>query len=519
MPHRALTPLAGAEAELELPEADSAPAAMVSSAKLLAMLSGDRDDDENNEDTSESLSGLGSPSDLASRKLSGIFDNGFEAYRTVTDDDYRQLFTSGLIILDTNVLLDLYRYHPETRKELLDVLDQLRERLWIPNQVMSEFWAGRESVLEDASDISSTVGILDKLGGQYMDRVREWTNSAGLRGVTADSLVEISKAAFDATIDKIRSLADDKALKAAENTAEDPVIVRLDSIFQGRVGNPLSVERRRIAINEEAPQRFADNRPPGYMDANKKNGNPVGDYLIWIEILEEAEQQKVDVLLVTRDTKEDWYRQERGQTKGPNPQLVEEMRNVAGVRLFMLRPASFLKHAGDLLQVKVSPESVEDAQRVTVKTDVIWRVRELEHEIANKLRLAFGESSVSAPDFMGVHSGRRMEADAIVRLPGKVPVVFEMKFVSSPRSLGSRTSDALRQTEDLARRINGRGVLVLITSDEFSSEDIERWTRQVETRLRDYPEISSYIARDSDFLNASPQAFADRVIPSDPPSL
>ena len=87
------------------------------------------------------------------QRHAGIFDNGFEAYRTVTDDDYRSLFASGLIVLDTNVLLDLYRYHPETRQELLDVLDQLRERLWIPNQVMAEFWAGRESVIEEASDI------------------------------------------------------------------------------------------------------------------------------------------------------------------------------------------------------------------------------------------------------------------------------------------------------------------------------------------------------------------------------
>jgi PIN like domain len=249
------------------------------------MSSNDRADDKNSESISGHLSGPTDDSGSTNQKRSGIFDNGFDAYRTVTNDDYRSLFASGLIVLDTNVLLDLYRYHPETRQELLNVLNQLRERLWIPNQVMTEFWAGRESVLEDASDITSTVGALDKLGEQYMSRVREWTNRAGLREQTADSLVEISRSAFDATIGKIRSLADDKALKMAEDTAKDSVVIRLESILQGRVGNPLSVERKRAAINKEAPQRFADRRPPGYMDANKKNGNPVGDYLIWIETL------------------------------------------------------------------------------------------------------------------------------------------------------------------------------------------------------------------------------------------
>ena len=206
--------------------------------RLLAMSNSGHDDDKDSEKAPEHSSGPTNGSGSANRSGSGIFDNGFEAYRTVTDNDYRSLFAAGLIILDTNVLLDLYRYHPETRKELLDVLDQLRERLWIPNQVMSEFWERRESVLEDANDISSTVSALDKLSEQYVSRVREWTNSAGLREQAVDNLVEISRSAFDATIEKIRSLADDKVLKAAEDTAKDSVVNRLDFILRGRVGNP-----------------------------------------------------------------------------------------------------------------------------------------------------------------------------------------------------------------------------------------------------------------------------------------
>ena len=188
----------------------------------------------------------------------------------MTDDEYRSLFASGLIVLDANVLLDLYRYHPETRQELLDVLDQLRERVWVPNQVMAEFWAGREAVLEDASDIADTLSILDKIAEQYMSRVREWANRAGLRDEAADGLIKISRSAFDATITKIRSLAGDKALKIAEDTTKDSVVIRLDSILQGRVGNPLSIERKRAAINQEAPQRFADKQPPGYMEDYRK---------------------------------------------------------------------------------------------------------------------------------------------------------------------------------------------------------------------------------------------------------
>ena len=43
-----------------------------------------------------------------------LFD-GFEGYRTPTSDDYRHLLTEGLVVPDTNVLLNLYRYNAQAR--------------------------------------------------------------------------------------------------------------------------------------------------------------------------------------------------------------------------------------------------------------------------------------------------------------------------------------------------------------------------------------------------------------------
>jgi hypothetical protein len=474
-------------------------------------------DDEDSESTATPPSKSADDSGSKNERRSGIFDNGFEAYRTVTDDEYRLLFATGLIVLDTNVLLDLYRYHPETRQELLDVLDQIRERLWIPNQVMAEFWTGREAVLEDASDITSTVSALDKIGEQYISRVREWTNRAGLRDKAADNLIRISRSAFDTTVLKIRSLAGDKALKIAKDTAKDSILIRLDSILQGRVGNPLSTERKRAAISQEAPQRFADKQPPGYMDANKKNGNPIGDYLVWIETIAEAARLKIDVLFVTGDTKEDWWRQERGQAKGPHPQLVEEMQKIAGVRLFMLRPASFLKHAGDLLHIKVSPESVEDAQRVSAQVDSQWHVMSVETEVIDKLSAVFGKSRVSPPElFMAVLNAGHLRPDVVLDLPGTIPVIFEVKYVSRPAPPSRHTLEVLSRINQAASTINGRGALVVVVSNEFTSEDINKWTRQLEERSGDLAAILRpiYTSRYSDFLAESAQDFVDRIIPS-----
>ncbi|WP_425588779.1 PIN-like domain-containing protein [Streptomyces thinghirensis] len=43
-------------------------------------------------------------------------------------------------MLDTNVLLNLYRSNESTRRDTLAALARLRERLWIPHQVLTEFW-------------------------------------------------------------------------------------------------------------------------------------------------------------------------------------------------------------------------------------------------------------------------------------------------------------------------------------------------------------------------------------------
>lgn len=447
---------------------------------------------------------------------SGIFDNGFDAYRTVTNDEYEVLFSVGLIVLDTNVLLDLYRYHPETRHELLDVLERIRERLWIPNQVMAEFWTGREAVLEDASEIAGTVGALDKISEQYLSRVREWVNRAGLRDRVATDLIKLSRSAFDATALKIRSLAHDKTLEIAKDTTKDSVVIRLNSILQDRVGKPLSAERRRTAVNQEAPQRFADKQPPGYMDANKKNDNSIGDYLIWIEILAEAARLKVDVLLITGDTKEDWWRQERGQAKGPHPQLVREMQKVAGVRLFMLRPASFLKHASDHLRIKVSPESVEDAQRVSAQAELGWHVMSVETEVVNKITAVYGQSRISPPElYATVFAAGRFRPDVVLDLPSETPVVIEIKYVSRPTP-SRHISEVLRRINQAASVINMRGALVVVTSNDFTPEDIEEWRRQIEEKIRNFFAILRpvYISRYSDFLAEPAQDFVNRVIPS-----
>lgn len=66
--------------------------------------------------------------DDARAEAGGLYD-GFEAYRTPSDADYRSLLTDGLVVPDTNVFLNLYRYNEQTRDDLFTVLRGLGDRL------------------------------------------------------------------------------------------------------------------------------------------------------------------------------------------------------------------------------------------------------------------------------------------------------------------------------------------------------------------------------------------------------
>ena len=245
----------------------------------------------------------------------GNFDHGFESYRTVTDADYRSLLTSGLVVLDTNVLLNLYRYHEQTRRELLNVLANLGDHLWIPHHVMAEFWQRRPTLLQDPRGVEDVVRDLEHYKSTYNERVRNWATRVGLPPEHTIELLDTSNLAFSKVTEAIRKLGSDEALSDAGDTEHDPIVAKLNIIFDRRVGNPLTPEDLRLKI-EEARQRFKDNRPPGYRDAGKKQ-NLAGDYLIWAETLREAATRSVNVLLVTGDVKDDWWRIESGQAKGP----------------------------------------------------------------------------------------------------------------------------------------------------------------------------------------------------------
>src|SRR5690606_38233335 len=60
-----------------------------------------------------------------------------------------RLWVDGIVVLDTNALLNLYRYSTETSGEFLELLRSLGVRLWIPHQVGLEYHQNRLAVIAE----------------------------------------------------------------------------------------------------------------------------------------------------------------------------------------------------------------------------------------------------------------------------------------------------------------------------------------------------------------------------------
>ncbi|MCF3960410.1 PIN domain-containing protein [Streptomyces fuscigenes] len=293
----------------------------------------------------------------------GLFDD-FGAYQTPTTSDFTAVLKDGLVAPDANVLLNLYRYTEQARTDLLRTLGALGDRLFVPHQVVEEFWRNRESVITDAR--STSTNAAQEMSSHTLTAVqtlRTWANRVALSDEDFTSLRDRLTGVFDEVQKKITEIGEGEWQSITPDTGIDPVIPGLERALAGRAGSPFNPEEI-LKLTEVGGERIKKRVPPGYMDAKKDGDGAVGDFFVWEQLLRAASECESDVLFVTGDVKEDWWRKEHGHNRGPRPELSAELRRRGGGRLFLLSPKQFLEVAAPILQLSLQAGSVEDIERV-----------------------------------------------------------------------------------------------------------------------------------------------------------
>jgi rRNA-processing protein FCF1 len=282
----------------------------------------------------------------------------FRGYYRPTDDEAELMWREGLIVLDTNVLLNLYEYSEATRGALMRILSRVSDRVWLPYQVADEFQRNR------LNRMSQAFAVRHKLRDELDDlriRIKKYLDPVD------DAIVR--------SLDEVRDYVDrrismHRSVVGAEHGHEDDIRHDLDKILVGRVGERPGAEAVE-SMTEEALRRFEERVPPGFRD----EGRP-GDYLLWRQTMDHAKELGSPVVFVTDDRKEDWWYVHKGLTVGPRPELVSEFWSEVDKPIWFYNTESFLIAAKDRLGAEVSNDAVEDV-RILEEDEERTRRREL----------------------------------------------------------------------------------------------------------------------------------------------
>lgn len=283
----------------------------------------------------------------------------FPGYYNPSEAEFKEMWSKGLFVFDTNVLLDLYRYSDETVASLINVIETLQNRIWIPYQVSKEYHKNLNTIISgQVKRYEESIKTLI----EFKKQLEEKRSHPFL----ADALhVEISE--FCLKFDKE---LDEKKRKVKSLILQNPIKEKLADLLDDKIGRPLS-EKEKEEIYLEGEKRFAQNIPPGYSDKKKPIPDRYGDLLVWKEILKLNSEISNPIIFVTGDTKEDWFMSELGITIGPRPELIEEFRRVRENLIYCYSTDKFLQYAKNYLQANIDEKTlIEVGEFISHSRDV-----------------------------------------------------------------------------------------------------------------------------------------------------
>jgi hypothetical protein len=297
--------------------------------------------------------------------------DSFRAYYRPTDDELAEIWAESIIVLDTNTLLNFFRYTPSTRDEFLGVLEKLKGSLWIPHHVGLEFHRRRLGVISTTSEAFTKVtDSLTKAKNDIAATLNGYKHHPSLN--RSDLMTEVSDF-FQSLTEKLDTQQREHNERVIGKRDAELTFDRISDLFSDKVGKAFTSDEL-VSIYEEGKTRYAEKTPPGYKDKDDSNPNQYGDLVIWKAILKLGAEKKQPAIFVTDDTKEDWWWKPGGETQGPRVELVDEYWAHAERRIHFYEPLRFLEYAKERTNSQISRESLEEVEEVSSANSRAQRV-------------------------------------------------------------------------------------------------------------------------------------------------
>lgn len=238
-----------------------------------------------------------------------------------------------IIIFDTNVYLNLYEYSPEASDFFIEIIYLTIDKIYLPSTVKREFDKNHETCFgRQKKKFENVAHILKKPTDQMRDKIKKQ--------------ISILRNFKFPDIDKLESRIEDE-INNIEDIFNDYVdshdtlnIINNRFLDKDKINNLVNdlVNRNRLLdgfnldeiyrLCEEGEKRYKKDIPPGYKDSKDKSGVQMyNDFIIWKEAIRYCKDNKKNLIFVTDDVKEDWYKLCGKERIGFREELNKEFNN------------------------------------------------------------------------------------------------------------------------------------------------------------------------------------------------
>jgi len=270
-----------------------------------------------------------------------------------TKDEFDAMWKTCLFVLDTNVILDLFRKSRKYREQVLLILEELSDQLWMPHQVGLEYHKRRPNAISEQTQPASNVKrTLEKLANDLKNTTRHPFVDDEQFAKIARRLERYSK--------RLAKELDANKGEYLSQGGNEAIERRISELLEGKIGRPYCVKRLR-EVYEEWKMRHDEHRPLCHEE--NKGVAKYGDFVIWSQLIDKAKEAAKPIIFITNDS--DWMQERKeGKTLGPYPDMINEMDTEAGVQFYVYRGDEFIRHAGSYLGKVISQELIEEAREM-----------------------------------------------------------------------------------------------------------------------------------------------------------
>ena len=270
-----------------------------------------------------------------------------------------------IIVLDTTVLLELYRQPANISLDVISALKRILTNIYIPRQVYEEYLKNYHKICGDekkkykkvTKELSDSLKKLQndiaKKVGEY--RKHNYTDISKLQNNlnekikdTQNIITEFEKSHHAEIQLNINFLQNDKVKEFVDLL-----------LNQGSIGQKIPFSKK-ILLLQEGQVRYDNLIPPGFHDSAKNGEAKYGDLFVWKDIITIAKEKNTNIIFVCNDTKEDWWEKNKDTPIDLRQELNEEFKETnPSLSIHFLTLDKFFSYLSEELKLGKSKSALQ----------------------------------------------------------------------------------------------------------------------------------------------------------------